>query len=340
MGFIGGLYTGLNYIGGLVDNEEQVALIDDLINTCTELNQQDSIVSIVMMPSKFYTDEATPKTINFAVERPDNLNGYKPRNNKLFSYPYMFLTLDCVNDSKNYRYEYSGDGGKLHFAMFAGMSPNVEIVCCPRWYNGSRGEYDTTDGSIDMMEVNVTEELVMTGFPQCAYTIDAYRAYVAQKATGDTLALMSSGIGLAGNMASGNVIGGSVGFLGMAQQVNSMVIEATKGSTSRGSQGSSSLTAMRAKDFYIKFMCVRRQYARMIDDFFDRFGYAVDTLKVPNISARPHWNYVKTHECTITGSIPADDMKKICSIFNNGITFWKNGSEVGNYALNNAPTTN
>ena len=84
-------------------------------------------------------------------------------------------------------------------------------------------------------------------------------------------------------------------------------------------------------------MCVNNQYARMIDDFFDKYGYAVDNVKVPNISARPHWNYVKTHDCTITGSVPADDMKKICNIFNSGITFWKNGSEVGNYSLDNSP---
>ena len=31
----------------------------------------------------------------------------------------------------------------------------------------------------------------------------------------------------------------------------------------------------------------------------------------------------------------SDDMSKICSIYDNGITWWKNGSEVGNYSLNN-----
>ena len=28
-------------------------------------------------------------------------------------------------------------------------------------------------------------------------------------------------------------------------------------------------------------------------------------------------------------------MKKICNIYDNGITFWKNGSEVGQYNLDN-----
>jgi hypothetical protein len=74
----------------------------------------------------------------------------------------------------------------------------------------------------------------------------------------------------------------------------------------------------------------------MIDDFFTMYGYAVRRCKIPNRSSRPHWNYVKTIGCCITGSVPADDMRKICSIYDAGITFWKNGNEVGNYSLNNS----
>lgn len=73
----------------------------------------------------------------------------------------------------------------------------------------------------------------------------------------------------------------------------------------------------------------------MIDDYFTMFGYAIKRVKVPNRNSRPHWNYVKTIGCTLTGSIPSDDMKKICNIYNNGITFWKNGSEIGHYELDN-----
>ena len=76
----------------------------------------------------------------------------------------------------------------------------------------------------------------------------------------------------------------------------------------------------------------------MADNFFTRYGYATKKLKIPNRSSRPHWNYVKTVNCTITGSIPTDAARNICSIYDNGITFWKHGSEVGNYSLDNSPT--
>ena len=83
-------------------------------------------------------------------------------------------------------------------------------------------------------------------------------------------------------------------------------------------------------------MC--REYAIIIDDFFSKYGYGVKRLKIPNTHSRPHWNYVKTVDCTATGSIPADSMNHICEIHNKGITYWKNGNEIGNYLLDNSPS--
>ena len=79
------------------------------------------------------------------------------------------------------------------------------------------------------------------------------------------------------------------------------------------------------------------EYVDMIDDYFNRYGYATRKIKVPNISSRPHWNYTQTVGCKIGGSIPCQDEKLICAIFDHAVTFWKNPSEVGNYSLDNSP---
>ena len=75
----------------------------------------------------------------------------------------------------------------------------------------------------------------------------------------------------------------------------------------------------------------------MIDDYFTMYGYATNRCKIPNYSARPHWNYLKTRNVNLTGSVPANAMKHLCQIYDNGITFWKNPSEVGDYNLDNSP---
>ena len=76
----------------------------------------------------------------------------------------------------------------------------------------------------------------------------------------------------------------------------------------------------------------------MIDDFFTMYGYAVKAIGRINTHSRPHWNYVKTVGCCLTGSIPSDDVQRICSIYDRGITFWQSGNEVGNYSLDNRPS--
>ena len=96
--------------------------------------------------------------------------------------------------------------------------------------------------------------------------------------------------------------------------------------------------ALGKQQFYGGRCSVNRVQAKIIDDFFSLYGYAIKQVVKPNRSARPHWNYVKTVGCVCTGSVPSDDMNKICSIYDHGITFWNNGNEIGQYSLDNSPS--
>ena len=85
-------------------------------------------------------------------------------------------------------------------------------------------------------------------------------------------------------------------------------------------------------DFIAKAWHVDLRFAQIIDNFFDMFGYQTNQLKVPNRNSRPYFNYVKTSNCKLHNElIPQDAIDKIESIYNNGITFWKNLTTVGNY---------
>ena len=82
-------------------------------------------------------------------------------------------------------------------------------------------------------------------------------------------------------------------------------------------------------------MKITKEYAKSIDDYFSMYGYKTLKLKVPNIKGRRSWNFVKVVNANITGSMPADDLKRIIQIFENGITFWHT-PDLGNYALDNS----
>lgn len=94
-------------------------------------------------------------------------------------------------------------------------------------------------------------------------------------------------------------------------------------------------TAQGEIGFAVLEKCVRKEYAQMIDDYFEKYGYAVRRLITPSVITRPHWTYLKTCGCIIDGVINAQDAQTIKGIYDNGITTWKKLEEVGNYNLNN-----
>lgn len=87
------------------------------------------------------------------------------------------------------------------------------------------------------------------------------------------------------------------------------------------------------------------EQARMVDDYFDKFGYAIGETKaiistvgnttIDRRNLRPQWTYIKTSGCTIEGRAPASDIAMIESIYDRGITFWTTGDNVGRYDLTN-----
>ena len=109
------------------------------------------------------------------------------------------------------------------------------------------------------------------------------------------------------------------------------ILDAARGGTS----GAATSAAIGIMDFCFMHKHIRPEYVSIIDDYFDMYGYQINRVKVPDITSRPHGNYIQTIGCTGIGSVPADSMRKIISIYDNGITFWKNGNEVGDYTLDN-----
>lgn len=69
-------------------------------------------------------------------------------------------------------------------------------------------------------------------------------------------------------------------------------------------------------------MAIDYEYAKIVDNFFTRFGYKVCEFKVPNLNSRQRFNFIKTENCNIGGNIPDDAMTEICAMFDSGLTLW------------------
>lgn len=336
-GIYSGIYSGLiyNVFDGTTDG--MIEASEFILNNA---KKGDGIVSVFMMPTAFVGEILDPaKVYDFAFNKNANPYGFTPHNDKLFTYPYNFLYVSNLQgNSAVFPFEYFSGG--CEFVLAGDMSCNPSVVLAPKNYKG--------------VTVNYDEKLVLTGFPQCAYATDTFRAWLAQNAT----SLVTSALGIGGQTAlaqgrytqawnspqisyeASQLMGGAMA-LSLAANVASTMNEVYRHSTmpdqAHTGTGSTSMAALGLMNFALMQKHIRDEYARMIDEYFDMFGYATHRVKVPNRSSRPHWNYIKTVGCVLTGSIPADDTAKICAIYDKGITFWKKGSEVGNYSLDNRP---
>ena len=53
------------------------------------------------------------------------------------------------------------------------------------------------------------------------------------------------------------------------------------------------------------------------------FGYPVRSLEYPDIYSTLDYQFIKTQNANIDGSLPQKDLEEIQNIFNKGVTMWK-----------------
>lgn len=338
-----GVYSGLYY--NVFPNDPDGAI------ACTEFirdagSKTDGIVAVFLMPTNMITNpNENAKTYNIQKNKKVSMlraDGSPVKNKKLLTYPYNFLYVtNMQGNSANFHYEYfSGDS--CEFIIAGDMSPNPAVVIAPLNYKGTYTNYD--------------EKMVLTGFPQLSFNVDSFKAWLAQSASGLVINGMSTaiastqGIAQAGIAAKFAATAGATASAGLATAIAPVAAAVSIAGVlapvvqhyfmpdqARGSVGNQIMASLRLLDFAFMPKHIRPEFASIVDDYFTMYGYATHRVKVPNRNVRPYWTYTKTIGCVVHGSVPCDDMNKICSIYNNGITFWTNGANIGNYNLDNSP---
>ena len=343
---------------------------------------QQQVVSVLQFPSRFTIDGMSPYSVTegFTGTR-TSVNGYTPRNKKLLTAPFKQLLLtNGIGASATLDYDEFSNPASIQFKVTGTFNGQGQIMCVPQGYKGVTDNYDY--------------KIVISEFPQCGYTLDSYRAWLAgggdikQKvavikgvANGifGTASLVQQGSEAysqdwnqnyqqryndaveAGrkypeqlahsyadkNTSVGGVIGGLIGGVGriLGGAVNTYTDYKTTEFDSHaqpnipvGMTAGNVMVADRVLNFRCYDVDINATDARIIDEFFDKFGYQTNRLKVPNVSGRKAWNYVKTRECEIVGNIPASIKASIIEIFNTGVTFWKDGDKIGDYSQDNSLT--
>ena len=246
-----GIFNGLYSIQQVADaNGGTTAANDihDLLGSWDANEQTAQVLSIIQFPSAFlHVNAATQEDTHnkdYKIAHPLDLGNYHPQNIKLYGYPYAYLYVTTMDgDSSQYRWEYFTEDvlnptqsiREITFHLSANEMGGGLIALYPEDYNGVSENFDA--------------KVVMDNFPKCAYSYDAYQAWVAsggktkaefqaylakmrgsyaleQVTTSETVAVANSVIGVA---SAGVRAASSPTDAGMIQGIASMAQSAVGG---------------------------------------------------------------------------------------------------------------
>lgn len=366
---IDNIYSG---VGIYALNLADISALNTTIQNFDTWGKTDAIISMWMYPKKLVkvTDAWSSEHSWHKVSGVDYFNVHfeglanalpiapdQVKNKKLFTYPYAFFYVTNNSGSAGvYHYELfdwtmsgiSGMEDNRSFKICGAISPEGNVVIYPFYYRGVKNNFE--------------EGITLANFPVCAWNQDVYKLWLAQNQNKQDLSLIVGGLTIAAGIgtmiatmgasapASGTAIAGGISTIagagmtatGLSQVAGAMAQKkdmSIQPPQAKGNHSPSVAVAEGFQTFTIQKKSIDEYHTRMIDEFFTMYGYATKRVKVPERNCRENWTYTKTIGCHVSGDLCAEDLRKIESIFDNGVTHWYGtGDNIGNYSLSNLCT--
>lgn len=359
-----GIYNGL-YLYGFDVPYQGITPDPDpnvFLNHIVAANKASGIVSVFMCPGGFapvmkinpitgypYLPQNIPYNNPFHWEVTKETswtysyqNKQGPRNKKLYTFQFNKLII-TDHDEANAEYAFERfQGTYCDFYVYASICPTPEFSCIPYNYKSAQGAGDS-----------YIHQLTSHGYPQCSWSSDAYQEWVAQNkyklvlGVGESVSLAGASAALSAVTANPVAAAGSaISPIGkISNALGTMLTLKTLPPQLHGSVGQNVNISSRAIGFHCIHARAIDECLAAADDYFDLFGYKVCRHGMPATNNRKGWTYTKTVGaiCLPTQasgrlrSVPADDARKIEQIFDNGVRWWVNGDNIGNYSIDNSP---
>lgn len=366
---IGGVFTSLHFIACVnataarnlitVYNEDGSTTADAIVNIfvvprcCVDYNPANAQTMTGHTPTSFSSTSVSAgvyvypiydsyTTDSFQLQQPTTLAGdYTPKNKKLYTYPYsyFYLTNKCGTDAvykwEDFPTETIDSVTAKTLTYKKAIVPSASLSA-KLYFTNYKGHAETTDYGTRLYNYGINYAKV----PVCAWTTDYYTNWLTQNGVNVGVSIATAALGVGVGIATGGT-GLAMGLLTAGSSIANTLSRVYQASvTPDQAQGDVNagdvMFAYTRNSITFYFMSIRKEMARIIDDYFSMYGYKVNSVKVPNVTGRTNWNYVKTIGCYIKADIPQEDLKEIKDMFNNGVTFWHNPATFADYSQNNA----
>lgn len=352
-GYIGGVFSSLKFFA--TNTLAAASEIINIYNNDPNLTA-DAIVNIYMVPRCCVNTNGT-STVNayqlypiynfftsdkYQIQQPSVLaENYTPVNKKLLTYPFSYFYVsnnageDITYHYEDFPFETIGTSRARTISYYKSIVPSTSLSA-KLYFSNYKGYSETTDYGTKMYNYGINYAKV----PVCAWTTDYYTNWLTQNGVNVGLSIGRSiaEVGLSALTSGG---GGALAAAPTALfQIGSTLAEVHKaqvtppqahGDINTGDFG----FCFKRNSISFYEMSIRPEVAKVIDGYFSMYGYKVNSVKIPNVTGRRNWNFVKTVGCYIDGDIPQSDMQEIKSMFDNGVTFWHNPTTFMDYSQTN-----
>lgn len=316
---------------GHIEDVQNIFILPDVAIDQSKLQSHTAKVISNENTFNFYTMsyDMSPEKFNTEINKTTSFSDYTPKNNKCFVYPYNYLFVSNNQGSNNiYKYEDFNTEKCIFENQFSiAIGGSGRIV--PKNYKG--------------MATNDDEALALGKYPTCAWSSDAFTNWLTQNSVNMAVSLGLTAGAVATTIATGGatapILAGAV--MSVAGNIGNTIGQFYQASLlpniNGGQANGDVIWACNRNMFSFRQMRVKTEYLKIIDDYFTRFGYAVKSLAIPNITGRRYWNYVEigASEEIGYGEVPSKFMDTINNACRRGVTIWHNHANVGNYSLNN-----
>lgn len=343
----GDLYSGCGYYVC----RTYLAMVS-LLNDFETAGIPDSVLSVYVAPYVFFNrtmqdivEKAPPTNSRYIhiseISKATSLDGYTPKNKKLLTGQYCYLMVSNQSGGVyNYNYEDFKTSG-CEFSLSAIPTEGCSAILTPLAYGtltGTEekyfpfslqgGKYPITDYNFDNYSIWLRNNMLNISLASLGSVAQAGLG-IGQVAYGIGVGDVEAGLSGLGNVGSSLT---RINSIAQLKYEKSKLPATTAGQVSNGDI----MSAMNTLNFYFYKMSIKSEYARIIDNYFNMFGYKILQTKVPNITGRLNWNYVKTVEAIVeSDTVPEKYLNEYKQMLNSGITFWHNYATFMDYSQSN-----
>jgi len=286
----------------------------------------DPVIYVLRNKTDAVTTVGFPKNKFAGVNLPTSFGVGRARDykyeSKLLTDPYLYNVLtDHMGDPLLLKNEYL-NGNNVQFSVTQGLSHQIKTRKFVS--SGYLGETDGKEqGSLDT-RVN---DLPTLNYEYLNYML----TQKAQATTGIALSVVSATAGMAvgaftGGLGLALATGNSLSAIGSIAQELAKQKDLKQTPDSVRAQGNNVSFDLAEDNTALDFIRygIHPDIKKVIGDYFAMYGYKCGEVKKPDLRSRYYYNYVKTLGANITADMDVNDLTKIQSIYDAGITFWHN----------------